>query len=47
MAVKNVLEGCGFAGAWEHKRLPFSKKIQMSTTATYHVTVSFRNGHLK
>ena len=22
--VKNVLEGCGFAGAWEHQRLPFS-----------------------
>ena len=24
MAVKNVLEGCGFAGAWENQRLPFS-----------------------
>ena len=24
MAVKNVLEGCDFAGAWEHQRLPFS-----------------------
>ena len=23
MAVKNVLEGCGFAGAWENRRLPF------------------------
>ena len=23
MAVKNVLEGCGFAGAWENQRLPF------------------------
>ena len=22
--VKNILEGCGFAGAWEHQRLPFS-----------------------
>ena len=25
MAVKNVLEGCGFVGAWEHQRFPFSK----------------------
>ena len=24
MAVKNVLGGCGFAGAWENQRLPFS-----------------------
>ena len=24
MAVKNVLESYGFAGAWEHQRLPFS-----------------------
>ena len=23
---KNVLEGCGFAGAWENQRLPFSTK---------------------
>ena len=45
--VKNVLEGCGFAGAWEHQRLPFSKKHFKVILQQRIRDQLFRNGQLK
>ena len=44
--VKNILENCGFAGAWEHQRLPFSTN-HFKVILQQRIRDQFRNGQLK